>query len=151
MGASLAHLVVMDFNLDTKQCVGQHCSIDVAAANPETKAATHCPIAESIKVANWSDTARIVRLIQVPLVLATPLVVTYGGVDTSKVDVSTVASYPVHQHYGGTSLGFGTDPALEARLESEPGFFTVDGVRFEIKEFASSVPEEEPAIASAEA
>jgi hypothetical protein len=112
----------------------------MAAIDPETKAATEFPINKSIELAKWSPTARLVRLIQVPLVLSKPLVSTYG-LDVSKVDVSGVAVYPVHQQYGGTSLGFGTDLEIEAKLETEPGYFIADGIRFEILDFVSTVPD----------
>jgi hypothetical protein len=128
MGASLARLIVIEYDLTTLTALKYYLSIDLAAIDPVKKANFECVV---------KNTNKLVRTIYVPLVFERVIAEYWeNGVKTETiVDVENIHVFPVHKMYGGTSSGFGSDPKLEAKLESNPGSFKVKDKKYNIKNF----------------
>ena len=67
MGATLAHLCVIDCNLTRRERTFCHCSIDYAGTDPIEKSWRVFPRSE-FKVIGWEPTDRVVRIVTVPSV-----------------------------------------------------------------------------------
>jgi hypothetical protein len=135
MGASLARLIVIEYDLETMTGSGYHLTIDLAGVDPLKKANSEC------KVTNKN---KLVRTIYIPLVMEKVIGEYWeNGVQTETiVDIENVHVLPVHKIYGGTSFGFGSDPELEAKLELDPGSFKVGDKEYFIKDFQEDVEKE---------
>jgi len=128
MGATLGHLYVVEYDLITMKQIGYHLSIDYALADPIEKANKECPVINKNP---------IVRTIYIPLVMEKVYAEYWEmGIKTDKiVDVNNISVYPIHKVYGGSSMGFGSDPVLEKNLEENPGYFIFNDVIYHLKDF----------------
>jgi hypothetical protein len=135
MGATLARLVVYDLNLTRVESIGWGTSIDLAVSDPLAKAEREFPAETQRRRAHWASDDHVVRVIYVPLVSTE---VHVQGREGDKIDASHVAVMPRHKVYGGRSMGFGSDPELEQKLQDEPGFLIVNDVRYDLIDFKPS-------------
>jgi len=124
MGATLGHLIICDYNLDTMQGVGSRISIDFGCTDPLVKANTVLPYEKIIEHTHWLPTHKIVRTIHIPLVMERVRAYVHNNTSLT-VNADNINVLPIHTMYGGESKGFGTDPVLEQNIADNPGSFEV--------------------------
>jgi hypothetical protein len=110
MGATLAHLCVVEYDLTTMTAREFRCSIDFAGSDPLEKADNQFPI---------TNTHKVVRTIHIPLVMESVVAQVWEHcvLQTTTIDASHVRVLPIHKVWGGTSKR----PRFRKVFERRPG------------------------------
>jgi hypothetical protein len=69
MGAGLAHLLIINCNINKKELHGLHVPFDYTQTDPQVKADAVLPYSKLLNETHWSKEDTIVRIINVPKVM----------------------------------------------------------------------------------
>lgn len=94
MGATLGHLVVIDFNITKMQCALLTGPIDYAASDPKEKANKIISLEKLLSLTKWESNDRIIRIITIPQVM--PSIATVHGISTQEDEVDIITKSDGH-------------------------------------------------------
>jgi len=67
MGASIAHLLIYNFNVTRMEVNGKHYNIDLADHDPIRGALSVAPLEKVLTTKDWKSTDTIIQVVQVPV------------------------------------------------------------------------------------